>query len=237
MPGENRRRSGWSLWEKIDGQVLWQDKAGANEEVSLSIHRHEDVYGYPGMIGSHAITQTDKEGKFVIEKVLPGKTQLNVHVKVANASTPHLPAVKVDTRMYTHIDVKPGSPTAVVLGGQGRRVSGKLLGLDSWQDVTLDLSPPAPRIGLRGDGERRKQFDLLAGSAIGPILFRKKVPVNADGSFVIEGVLPGRYRLTAWTPGDAGYGAFAWVEIAAEVPAQQPADVDLGVIEGKRRGN
>src|SRR5204862_5631378 len=53
-------------WGRIDGQVLWQDKAGALEEVSLTIHRDEDEYGYPGMIRSRAITQTDKEGRFVI---------------------------------------------------------------------------------------------------------------------------------------------------------------------------
>ena len=55
--------------------MLWKDTPGAGDEVTLSVHR--DEYGYPGMIASYASAQTDKEGRFTFDKVLPGLTQIS----------------------------------------------------------------------------------------------------------------------------------------------------------------
>ena len=188
------------------------------------------------MIGCQSTTQTDKDGRFAIEKTLPGMTQLNAHLRVADPSSPLLPPVNVDCLMYQHVIVKAGDPTVVVLGGLGRQVTGKLVGLDSWNDVTLRFGPRAPHVGWPGDDERQKEYGQLANSAFGPILFRDKLPVKADGSFEIEGILPGDYQLFASAPGFTSYAAYLQVEVNPETPGQKPANLDLGVIEVKKPG-
>lgn len=214
-------------WGQIDGRVLWKDKPGADEEVTLSIHR--DEYGYPGMIRSSAATQTDKEGRFVFEKVLPGLVQISRPMKPADPTKSSFTAVNLDG-LVTHAQIKAGQPTAVMIGGQGRTVSGKLAGLESYKGVTFHFHPTAPHIGFPGDDEIWKAWGELKASAIGPLLFRDKQPVKEDGTFVIENMLPGRYQLFVSAPGFTQYAASTSVEVKPEVPGEKPAKQELEVI-------
>ncbi len=87
-----------------------------------------------------------------------------------------------------------------MIGGQGRTLKGKLVGLESWKGVTFHFHPEAPHIGFPGDDEIWKAFGQLKASPIGPALFRDKQPVKDDGTFEIKNMLPGDYQLfvSAW---------------------------------------
>ena len=207
-------------WGSIAGQVLWQDKPGADEEVSLTVHR--DEYGYPGMIASYAKTRTDKDGKFTFDRVLPGLVQISRPIKPAEPNDTGITAVILNG-MFQHVKVAPGDATPVLLGGQGRKVTGKFVGLDSWEGATYHFHPEAPHVGFGGDDASWKAFGQLKASPIGPLLFRDKQPINKDGTFTIEKMLPGRYQLFLSAPGFTNYAAYAQVQVEPEVPGEKPA--------------
>jgi hypothetical protein len=213
-------------WGRVEGRVLWKDRPSANDEVTLSSHR--DEYGYPGMIASSATAQTDKQGRFTFERALPGKTQISRPMKSATANG--VTQVILDTQ-FIHAVVKAGEPTHVVIGGQGRTVRGKLTGRESWKGVTIRIHPTAPHIGFPGDDEMWKAFGELQKSPIGPLIFRDKVPVNADGTFELADILPGSYQLFVSAPGVSNYAAYMDVSVKPEVLGEKPAVLDLGEIK------
>jgi hypothetical protein len=202
------------------------DKAGGDQDVSLSVHRHD--YGYAGMIASYARTKSDKEGRFKFDKVLPGLTQISMPIKVAG-DTGSREAIL--NGMFQHVQVAAGQPTAVLLGGQGRNVTGKLVGLRTWDGVTYHFHPTAPHIGFPGDNAMWQAFGELKKSAAGPLLFRDKLPVNKDGTFTIENMLPGNYQLFVSMPGQRNYAASLQIKVDAELPGEKPAAQDLGEIK------
>lgn len=209
-------------WGSIAGQVLWQDKPGLDEEVTLTIHRSE--YGYPGMIASYEKTRTDKEGKFAFDKVLPGLVQISRPFKTSGST--NISAVVLNC-MFQHVQVAAGDSTRMVLGGQGRKVTGKFVGLDSWEGATYHFHPEAPHIGFSGDDPSWKAFGQLKASSIGPLLFRDKQPINKDGTFTIEPMLPGLYQLFVSVAGINGYAASTRVQVDPEVPGETPTPLDL----------
>ena len=212
-------------WGAIEGQVLWQNQPGADEEISCSIHR--DEYGYPGMISSYLQARTDKMGRFTIQRVLPGRVQLSRPFKVTGS--PQLSQVILEG-MFQHVTVSAGDMTSVVLGGQGRRVSGRFVGLDSWEGATFHFHPTAPHIGFGGDDAMWKAFGDFQNSEIGPVFFRDKQPINKDGTYTIEKMLPGHYQLFVTAPGFKNYVVSTRVKIEPEVPNVMPDPLDLGEI-------
>ncbi len=218
-------------WGRIEGRVLWGDKPGKGEEVTLSIHR--DEYGYPGMIASHDSAETDEDGRFVFDKVLPGRAQISRPIKPTEPSKAGFTAINLDG-LISHIVVKSGEATPAMIGGQGRTVKGKLVGLESWKGVTYHFHPTAPHIGFPGDDEIWKAFGQLKASSIGPLLFRDKQPVSDDGTFEIKMMLPGDYQLFVSAPGFANHAAYLKVSVEPEVPGQAPSAKDLGEIEVKK---
>ena len=217
-------------WGRVEGRVLWKNKPGAGDEVTLSVHR--DEYGYPGMIASYATTQTDKEGRFTFDRALPGRTQISLPTKPGGAGAEGITAVILPTQ-FIHADVKPGEPTRVVIGGQGCVVRGKLTGRDSWNGVTIHFHPRAPHIGFPGDDAMWKAWGELQKSPAGPLLFRDKQPVNADGTFEIADMLPGDYQLFVSAPDVQNYAGYRQVSIKPEVFGAKPASLDLGEIKVK----
>lgn len=208
-------------WGSIAGQVLWQGKPGADEEVTLTVHR--DEYGYPGMIASYETTRTDKEGNFTFDRVLPGLVQISRPIKLADR--PEMGAIL--NGIFQHVKVAAGNPTKMVLGGQGRKVTGKFTGLDSWEGANYHFHPEAPHIGFDGRDSQWAAFGQLKASQIGPLLFRDKQPINKDGTFTIEGMLPGRYQLFVTTPSSKNYAASTKIVVDPEVPGEKPADLEL----------
>lgn len=220
-------------WGRVAGQVLWQDQPGADEEISLTVHR--DEYGYPGMIASYATIRTGRDGKFNFDRVLPGRVQISRPINLVDPNKPNEPAGQnaagissvILNGMFRHVQVTPGAATPVLLGGQGRQVTGKFIGLDSWEGATYHLHPEAPHFGRGGDDASWTAFSRLKASSIGPRLFRDRQPVKPDGTFTIDKVLPGRYQLFLSAPGFRSYVASTRFDVAPETPGEAPAPLAL----------
>jgi hypothetical protein len=203
-------------WGRVEGQVLWGDRVGRDEPMSLSSYR--DQYGYPGMISSHATVKTDADGHFVFDKILPGHAQLSRPIKVGDMS------VNLDGFLH-HIDVKSGGTTPAQIGGRGRKVTLKLTGREAWGNVTAGIQLNPPRFN---DEAGQKAYREVANGPLARIYLRDKIAVKADGTLTIETMLPGRYHLTLTAAGEPGALGSVPIEIAAETPGQEPRPLDLG---------
>ncbi len=212
-------------WGRIEGTVQWQNVPGANEEIRLSIWR--DEYGYPGMIGQSDQLISDDAGRFVFDKVLPGRVQLSRDIRLPEKSKHGLTSVMFPG-LCTHVTVLPGESTKVLIGGQGRKVTGRLTGRDSWEGVTIHVHPRAPHIGFPGDEDLWRGFGIFRESAIGSLFFRDKLKPDADGKYEIPHMLPGDYQLFVSVPEQGNNGASTQFKIAAEVPGEVPAPLEIG---------
>ncbi|MBC7853184.1 MAG: hypothetical protein IAF94_07090, partial [Pirellulaceae bacterium] len=113
------------------------------------------------------------------------------------------------------------------------KVAGKLIGRASWEKVTFHFHPNAPHMGFGGDDASWKVFGEFQSSPIGPLYFRDKQAVNADGTFTIENMLPGTYQIFFSAPGAGQHLAYTRITVEPEVAGQQPKPLDLGEIQVK----
>ncbi|MCA9061441.1 MAG: hypothetical protein KDA96_00200 [Planctomycetaceae bacterium] len=214
-------------WGRIEGQVLWQDTPGSNEELDLSADH--DGYGSPGMVACSATTRSDSQGRFVFEKVLPGNVQISRPTITKSFGKE---VRSMHACMYWDVTVTSGKPTAVIAGGRGRKVTGRFVGLDSWENATIHLQPQAPpAFPGSGYGGGVSPFELLRASSIGGMLFRERLPVAFDGTFSIEQMLPGNYEAFLTAPGIIGVAATFKITIPVETPGELPSPVVLQDIQ------
>lgn len=214
-------------WGRIDGRLVWKDRPGKDESISLIISR--DDYGYPCMIQSYAGARTDAKGCFVFEKVMPGMAQIAREISIPETDD-GLGKTKTTLDTFAHATIKTGAPTSVVLGGQGRKVIGRLTGRDSWEGVTFKVAPDAPHIGFSGDAAHWKGYAQLQKSEIGPLFFRDGLKPNADGSFELDHMLPGDYQLFVKVPGLKNYAGGGSFSLDPEVTGQVPRPFELKAI-------
>ncbi len=207
-------------WGRIEGRVLWQDRPGTNEVLSLIIHR--DTFGYPGVIAQYQHATSDAEGRFVFTRVLPGQVQISRPL-IRDGNELALPG------LVTHVGVQAGGSTPVVVGGRGRTVKGRLTGRSSWDGTRLRFAPTAPHIGFPGDDAEWKAYGEFQRSSIGPIFFRDGLKPEPDGSFAFPKVLPGTYQL--FVDDDAGQRQSAGaVTVEPEKGDGSAQPLDLGEI-------
>ncbi|HEX6464064.1 MAG TPA: carboxypeptidase-like regulatory domain-containing protein [Vicinamibacterales bacterium] len=144
------------------------------------------------------------DGAFVFPNVAPGTYTL-----VARAAAPQLMWTSMEIAVY-------GEPvTGIVLTLQpGRHVSGRVRLAPTAQSSPLDMS--AVRVTLQ---------PVVSHGLVG----FAPVPVSpaADGSFVIKGVTPGRYRLTAMLPGAGRPGS--WLVRSAIIGGQDTLDLPITI--------
>lgn len=212
-------------WGAIDGRVLWIDRPGVKEPLSLSIMR--EAGGYPEVCSEFESVMTDDAGRFRIDRLPPWSVQL--------ARSFPLPGENQGAWLFPHlqVQVKEGRPTEVVFGGPGRTVRGKLTGLDSYDDVRISIAPNFPR---PGDALGMTGHNLVRNSNLGPVFFRDGIEVDADGTFEIEQVLPAHYQLFVRN----GVNSLSQVErLQVDPPPADDleADFDLGTIKLKKREN
>ena len=216
-------------WGRLEGRVQWGRVPGTNRSVSLSAHR--DNYGYPGVIAQYEKTTTDADGRFTIERVLPGLVQLSSPTPAAPGSKSGITEINLPG-MTTHLTVQPGNNPAL-LGGQGRVVNGRLTGRGSWSDVTFHFHPTAPHIGRDSDSEMWSAWRHWETSPVGPIFFRKDLKVNADGSFEIPDVLPGSYQIFFARTGEKAFVATSSIVVPAETPGTKPKPQSIGKLRSR----
>ena len=153
-------------WGRIRGKVLWKDEPGVGEMVSATVHRHED---YPGMVSAYPSATADEDGNYVLDYIPPGSVQLGHRVKLPE-ETKLSPTAAVYEYPVFQVDVRSGQTVKVDFGGKGIEVIGKLAGVESFDDVTIAIQPPAPdvfgwvKFGHPGGGNDLQQgFAALRG--------------------------------------------------------------------------
>ncbi|QEH38422.1 hypothetical protein OJF2_70230 [Aquisphaera giovannonii] len=214
-------------WGRIQGRLLWGDRPGAGEPIELIVSRE---WRYPDLVGTFASARSGADGRFEFKDVPPGRVQIARLAPTADGK-----GLTSYQFPLMHLDVPPGEGPEVVLGGRGRVVAGRLTGLDSYEGVTLRAHPTAPHVGLRGDDEQWSGWMSLRNSPAGATVFRDAIAVAADGTFRIEGLVPGSYQVM--TNGGAGRpvgGKRITVEPAAG-GRDAPGDlVEIRVTRGER---
>jgi hypothetical protein len=210
-----------TAWARVEGTFRIGDTSASNVPVTINAAGLESYgEGKPTIFTQHDST-TDAEGRFVFERVVPGRARMgrNITVMVDDgatsvASSAMIPAV-----------FPAGETTKMNLGGSGRPVVGKLTPYDGFAGEThwnfamirveADLKPPKlpeEPADLQNDEARRAQWwkDWLASDAgqtwkseSAKFEARRdaatfyRISLAPDGTFRIEDMPPGEYIMSA----------------------------------------
>ncbi|MCX7045526.1 MAG: hypothetical protein NTX50_08600 [Candidatus Sumerlaeota bacterium] len=101
---------------RIAGRLLWGEKPGVNEQIQCISWESEKSYAIQ-------VIHTDRDGRFVFDKVPAGTAQLSRIMKADKNST----SSNEYMHPSIHVDIKAGETTNVVLGGKGRPVKGRVM--------------------------------------------------------------------------------------------------------------
>ncbi len=225
-------------WGRIEGVMRNGRRPATNQAVMVSAARGGGALQLNYDFEQYR-TETDAQGRFNIQRVPPGQRFLVRLVPMDRG------------QMWSHItpvDVKPGEPTPVVYGGNGRAVIGKVTSQDSsveiaWQSGhrTLHTKMPTPPATARTREEIQAWNDSEEVKTARANYRYYAVRMQEDGTFRIEDVPPGQYTLSMQFQGPAGdsssMGGRYVGSIAREVevpampdgPVDQP--LDLGALE------
>jgi hypothetical protein len=140
--------------------------------------------------------KTDSQGRFVFERVPPGSRRV---FRVTNFHE-GLPGV-TGLSHHTEVEVHPGQTTEIVMGGAGRRVIGRIR--TAPENAVADWTRDLQRL-VRARPEltppKESEFPDLttyfqAWRKHDAAEAKYYLAVKPDGSFVVDDVPPGRYRL------------------------------------------
>ena len=141
---------------------------------------------------------TDEAGNFIITDMPPGEHSIVRWVPAGNGSRMQ--------RSLGLIKVKPGETTRISFGGGGRPLAGKVMmtGTNAplnWPQTSASLHTAIARwLEKLGNAKTPEEKKALAQSAEFQMAVKnaKDYPteLSADGSFMIEDVLPGEYDFT-----------------------------------------
>ena len=208
-------------WGKIEGELRVGRHPATNIVVSLSNQQRNysaarmNQAGYktnsPGLISPPAPDMqplfyddsafqavTDEAGNFIITDVPPGEHSIVRWVPAGNGSRMQ--------RSLGLVEVKPGETTRISFGGGGRPLAGKVMmtGTNAplnWPQTSASLHTAIARwLEKLGNAKTPEEKKALAQSAEFQMAVKnaKDYPaeLSADGSFMIEDVLPGEYDFT-----------------------------------------
>ncbi|QEH32181.1 ECF RNA polymerase sigma factor SigE [Aquisphaera giovannonii] len=193
-------------WARVEGTVMIGSKPAASASVDLL--SEGGIAWSPGeavpMMQSERRV-TDVEGRYAFERVLPGRYTVARSFRLARSSSE-------DGRANSlAIGIEAGRTVRVSLGGSGRPVVGRFIipaGID-----------PAATFSIQGQQLER----VTSGSGDAPgARFTADTNVRPDGTFRVEDVPAGRYRLRAEVQGPT--------DERAGQPGRKLADADVPVI-------
>ncbi|HWB11733.1 MAG TPA: carboxypeptidase regulatory-like domain-containing protein [Pirellulales bacterium] len=215
-------------WGRIEGFVATGSKPDAECGVRFLPERPESRRTHPYVFDYGYQLESDKNGRFSIERVIPGKgSACRVVVTEFLGSSQH------SYGWPTPVDVRPGGMSKVVIGGRGRPVVGTVrLADEAVPTVDWKTNQPAEIVA----------WDASKGSYAEPYA-RYLANVDPKGHFEVPDVPTGAYKLTVPinnppSPTACGAGTEigrAELEFAMPEVANGRSDepLDLGVIEGK----
>jgi protocatechuate 3,4-dioxygenase beta subunit len=202
-------------WGRVEGKVLIGSKAGAGQDVELLPERPRESGGPRINYESSAVT--DKDGHFVLERVVPGRVQVCRAIRVSERSRRF--------SQLTPLDVKAGETATVTLGGTGRPVLGKVV-------IPEDVK----------DKVDRESLDYFIRDQSGGGLSRVwAFKLESDGTFRAEDIPAGDYcfYLYAFSPPTTPrafrgeqVGSLTHPFTIADMPGGRSDEpLDLGVLE------
>jgi RNA polymerase sigma factor (sigma-70 family) len=227
-------------WGRIEGVAKIENKPAAGQRVAGWLLTPL----YSDRIGSE--TRTDDSGRFVFDRVAPGRT-----IICRRVDHPDKQGWTFSHPLY--LDVKPGETVQLQLGGMGRPVVGRLtmpvgvtldhlnLGQGALTSPRRDLPVPADYLEL--DSEQRSTWwEAFSRTPVGRVELENReryyaVDLRPDGTFRIEDVPAGRYVLKLPFEGLSrgtreGRQAFAHCDVVVpEIPGgRSDLPLDIGAI-------
>jgi protocatechuate 3,4-dioxygenase beta subunit len=227
-------------WGRVEGLVQIGDEPASAERVAGWLRTSS------GSASLHYETHTLASGRFVLDRVAPGR--LTVYRRVENQDRQGWTASH-----SVSVNVKPGETVRLQLGGTGRPVVGRLaipdgvklshFALGSGALAPVLPEPPTPGDFLGFDSEQRSAWwDAFARTPEGRAHVEDRdrsyaVALRPDGTFRIEDVPAGRYLLKLPFEGLSrgtreGRQAFARSEVVVpEIPGGRSDEpLDIGAI-------
>jgi len=234
-------------WARLEGVVRVGKAVATNATVNLGIWGATALFDW-NLVQHSASTRTDSEGRFVFPQIAPVDVWLTRTVQVRTN----------DGRQSGHqyVKVRPGDRLQVQLGGMGRAVTGRV----DWNAASAPSTNPLvfygsmwadaeggirhPRNWKSLSREEQRQFerawrDSPAGEVFKNSVRNYEFPVQRDGTFRVDDVRPGRYRMQVRAdeprPDGRGSRQAAVVETEVDVPegvaGENEEAIDLGTLE------
>ena len=219
---------------RIEGSLRIGPSPGAHRPIRVQLDRKSYASDHHFQFFEYTAT-TDDQGRFTIDDVMTGEALVRLEASVSSPGRVYLASA-------TPVDVVSGQTIRVDFGGQGRPLIGRIA-LPAGSARTFDLavgagtlsldqpSMPLPEGFMTWDQAKRyaysKKWSLSPeGRALRRAGRLHMFPIAADGSFRIDDVLPGSYKLSihlgdppALAGGRAGSHASARFERILEVKA------------------
>ena len=174
-------------WARVDGTVRHDGApvVGARYHIRSG---SEYAYCYSDVV-------TDAGGRFVASKVAPGTVGFSRW-----SGDPDAEGNASISGVEGNFSIEAGGSKHLSLGTPGQTVKGRLkvpAGSTDWKNVSVNIHPVAPHIGMRGDGEMWKAWGAFAKTPEGGDYFHYNVPVDASGAFQLESLPAAEYQVIA----------------------------------------
>lgn len=197
-------------WGRVEGRLLVGAKPAGGQRVYLGSARAVSSQDHPVLNSDEATT--DADGHFAFHHVLPGHVLLAHRMGTGKNSQ--------GSRGFGLFEVKPGTTTEVKLGGTGRPVVGRVaapegfgrnVDFSSGFELEIQSNRPdsyIPREALTGDDVLNAMFAAAdtpeARDHRNHATRVGQVKLAPDGSFRVEDLPAGQYRLTLAARAPAG---------------------------------
>lgn len=198
-------------WATVQGKAYIGTTPAANATLALS-NAFPYVQNKP-YFGTHSRIETDKDGNFTIEKVIPGPISVSRQVEVDTGQ-----GGRYSQNVYTETySVKPGEDLQIRLGGKGRPVIGKVIFPQGMKEQ-LDLRYPnyyinqiiPPKVSQQESNPLTNAISALFGGKRGDRRSPEEIQksrerlkhyqfrLEEDNTFRIDDVTPGTYRMNLY---------------------------------------
>jgi len=169
-------------WSRVDGQVMPNVKLGTAGQAVLNNYGNDSQDQDTTRVAWYFRKKIDDVGKFIFDRVPPRSMIVGGSFSYGD----DLGVLSFENTHTRRVKLNPGETTTVQIGGVGRKIKGQLL-----EPIDNDGEFP----WHQGVVKLTQQIDN--GSSKNPLLGDRTFAavIAADGSFEIDDVLPGEYKI------------------------------------------